>query len=254
LRTTREQSLLDARIRRMAIYVMPELQAHKALKARRWLVAALVPVLLIAFYLCVNSTGRSADLYRVLWIGSLVVLFNLWNPFGRRNVYEGIAATHRINSIEIDSDGLRLNWKTWSKFIPRSEITQVEEPPNGRGIYVRTRRRFFWYVIRRTTDRYEEIKGELAAMGIPIVQTSAPLNWGILFVFLFCASVLCNILTRDRRILTVNFALALILGVAGVILTNRWTSNPSLRRRSMLGSFLPAALSAVSLIFPFGIQ
>jgi hypothetical protein len=109
-------------------------------------------------------------------------------------------------------------------------------------------------VIRRTTDRYEEIKGELAAMGIPIVQTSAPLNWGILFVFLFCASVLCNILTRDRRILTVNFALALILGVAGVILTNRWTSNPSLRRRSMLGSFLPAALSAVSLIFPFGIQ
>lgn len=252
--TTREQSHVDARIRRMAIYIMPELQAHKLLRTPRWLVVVLAPVLLIAFYLCLNSTGRSADLYRVLWIGSLVVLFNLWNPFGRRNVYEEIAGTHRINSIEIDSDGLRMNWNTWSKFIPRSDITKVEEPPNGRGIYVRTRRRFFWYVIPRRTDRYEEIKNELAAMGIPIVQTSAPFNWGTLFVFLFCASVLCNILTRDRRILVVNFALALILGVAGVILTNRWTSDPSLRRRSMLGSLLPAAFSAVSLIFPFGVQ
>ena len=239
----------------MTIYTMPKAwNGLRARKARRWLVVTLVPLLLIALYLCLNSTGRSAELYRVLCIGSLVVLLNLWNPFTRRKVHEEIAATSRINSIEIDSDGLRMNWATWSKFIPRNEVTHVEEPPKGRGMYVRTRRRFLWYVIPRRTDRYEAIKGELAAMGIPIVQTSAPLNWGILFVFLFCASLLCNILTQDRRVLAVNFAVALILGGAGAILTNSWTEDRRLRHRSMLGSFLPAAFAAVSLIFPFGLK
>jgi hypothetical protein len=239
----------------MTVYTIPKAwNGSQVRKARRWLVVTLVPLLLIALYLCLNSTGRSAELFRVLSIGSLVVLVNLWNPFRRRNVYEEISATSRINSIEIDSDGLRMNWATWSKFIPRNEVTQVEEPPKGRGMYVRTNRRFLWYVIPRRTDRYEEIKGELAAMGIPIVQTSAPLNWGILFVFLFCASLLCNILTQDRRVLAVNFAVALILGGAGAILTNSWTEDRRLRHRSMLGSLLPAAFAGVSLIFPFGLR
>lgn len=251
-------SLLNARIRRMAIYTMPktwnESQVQRLLKARRWLVVTLVPLLLIALYPLLNSTGRSAEFYRVLWIGAFVVLVNLWSPFRKRNVYEEIAATYRINSIEIDSDGLRMNWTTWSKFIPGNDVTQVEEPPNGRGMYIRTRRRFSWYLIPRKTDRYEEVKGELAAMGIPIVQTPAPWNWGILFVVLFCGSLLCNILAQDRRILAVNFAFALILGGAGAILTKLWTGDRRLRRRSMLGYFLPAAAAAVSLIFPFGIQ
>jgi hypothetical protein len=202
----------------MTVYTMPKaLNGSQVRKARRWLVVTLVPLLLIALYLCLNSTGRSAELFRVLSIGSLVVLVNLWNPLRRRSVYEETSATFRINSIEIDSNGLRMNWATWSKFIPWNEVTQVEEPPKGRGMYVRTNRRFLWYVIPRRTDRYEEIKGELAAMGIPIVQTSAPSNWGFLFVFLFCASLLCNILTQDRRVLAVNFALALILGGIGAI-------------------------------------
>ena len=239
----------------MTIYTIPKAwNGLQVRKARRWLVVTLAPLSLIAFYLGLNSTGRSAELYQVLCIGSLVVLLNLWSPFRRRNVYGENAATSRINSIEIDSDGLRMNWATWSKFIPRNEVTQVEEPPKGRGMYVRTNRRFLWYVIPRRTDRYEEIKGELAAMGIPIVQTSAPLNWGILFVFLFCASLLCNILTQDRRVLAVNFAVALILGGAGAILTNSWTEDRRLRHRSMLGSLLPAAFAGVSLIFPFGLR
>lgn len=242
----------------MTIYTMPkawnESQVRKLRKARRWLVVTLVPLLLIALYLRLNSTGRSVELYQVVLIGSFAVLVYLWNPFRRRNVYYEIAQTLHINSIEIDSAGLRMHWMTWSKFIPRNEVIQVAEPPNGRGMYVRTRRRSCWYVIPRRTDRYDEIKSELAAMGIPIVQTSAPLNWGILFVFVFCASLLCNILTQDRRILAVNFALALILGGAGVILTNLWTDDRSLKRRSMLGAFVPAALSAVSLIYPFGLQ
>jgi len=91
-------------------------------------------------------------------------------------------------------------------------------------------------------------------MGIPIVQTSAPPNWGILFVLLYCGSLLCNILTQDRRILAINFAFALILGGAGAILTKYWTEDRRLRLKSTIGSFLPAALSAVSLVFPFGLK
>lgn len=231
-----------------------ESQAQKLRRARRWLVVALVPLLLIAFYLSIHSMGRIAGLYRVLGIGSITILVNLWNPFGRRNVYGEIAAASRITSVEIDLDGLRLNGTTWSKLIPRNEITRIEEPPKGRGIFVRTRKRFLWYVIPRRVDRYEDIKAELEAMGIPIVQTSAPSNWGILFVVLFCGSLLCNIVTQDRRVLAVNFVLALILGVAGAMLTNFWTGDRRLRRQSILGSFLPAAMSAVSLIFPFGIK
>jgi hypothetical protein len=242
----------------MTIYALPkprnESQVQKLLKARRWLVVSLMPLLLINLYLWHNSTGRSAEFYRVLWIVLFVILINLWNPFHRRSIYREITATLQFNSIEVDPDGLRIKWATWSKFIPRNEITQVEEPPKGRGMYIRTRRRFSWYLIPRRTDCYEEIKSELAAMGIPIVQTSAPSNWGILFVFLFCASLLCNLLTQDRRILGFNFAFALILGGLGALLTNSWTVDPRLKFRSMLGSFLPAAFSAVSLIFPFGLR
>jgi hypothetical protein len=109
-------------------------------------------------------------------------------------------------------------------------------------------------VVPRRTDRYEEMKVELAAMGLPIVQPAAPLNWSIFWVFLFCASLLCNIMTQDRRVLVVNFAVALILGISGAILTSVWVDDRHLRRKSILGSFLPAAFSAFSLVFPFGIR
>jgi hypothetical protein len=237
----------------MTIYEMPKPQVHELLRVRRRLVVTFGPLLLIALYLFLNSTGRPAELYRVLFIGSLIVLVNLWNPFNGRNVYREIGETLQINSIEINSDGLRMNWMTWSRFIPWNDITQVEEPPKGRGMYVRTRNRFRWYVITRRTERYDEIRGELATMGIPIVQTSAPWNWGILFVIVFCTSLLCNVLTQDRRILAVNFACALILGVVGAMLTP-WIGDRRLRIRSILGSFLPAVFSAFSLIFPFGIK
>jgi hypothetical protein len=252
-------SLLDARIRCVTIYTMPEgrneSQARKLLKARRWLIFSLAVISLIAFYLWLNSTGRSGKLYEALCIGSFVTLMNFWNPFSRRNAREESAAKLRIASIEIAPGGLKMNGMTWSKFIPWNEVTQVEEPPKGRGMYVRTHRRFSWYGIPRRTDRYEEIKGELASIGIPIVKTSAPLNWGMLFAVLFCASILCNILTQDRRILAVNFGLALILGCAGIImLGNLYGGDRRLRLRLMLGSFLPAVFSAIALIFPFGIK
>jgi hypothetical protein len=190
------KSLLGAKIPRMTTYAMPEAwkesRVQKLLKARCWLAVALVTVLLVASYFGLNSTGRSAELYRVLGILSFVFLVSLWNPFRRRSAYPEIAATYRIHSIEIDSAGFSMNWTTWSKFIPWNDVTQVEEPPQGRGLYVRTRRRLLWYMIPRRTDRYDDIKRQLAAMGIPIVRSSAPFNWGILFVFLFCASLFLN--------------------------------------------------------------
>ena len=248
-----------ARIWRMTAYTFPnrpnESQAQKLRSARSWLIVALVSLSLVALYLSIHSTGRPGDNYKVLFIASFALLANFWSPFGKRSAYKEIAAKYRINSIDIDSDGLRLNGATWSKFIPRDEITQVQEPPNGRGLYVRTRRRFSWYIIPRSADRYEEIRGAFAAMGIPIVQTPAPSRWwGFLFPFLFCASMLCNILTQDRRILVVNFALALILACAGVILTKSFTGDRRLRLQSLLGSFLPAVFAAISLYFPFGLR
>jgi len=230
-----------------------ESQMHNLRRTRHSLIFASVLLSLAGFCLCLNSTGRPARLYEVLCIASFVIFVNLWSPFGKRNVYEQTAAKLGVNSIEIDSGGLRMNWSTWSKFIPLDEITRVEEPPNGRGMFVRTSNRFLWYLIPRRTDRYEEIRSELAAIGIPIVQTRAPRNWGILFALLFCLSILCNVLTQDRRILAVNFAFALILGAAGLMLTN-FIGDRRLRLKSVFGSFLPAAISAASLIFPFGIK
>ncbi|HEV2135732.1 MAG TPA: hypothetical protein VGR47_15960 [Terracidiphilus sp.] len=238
----------------MTIYTMPtalnESQLHKLRRARRWLAFTSALISLIALWLSLNSTGRVARLYELLGIAAFCVLASLWDL----KVYKEIIATLRINSIEINPGGFRMNGTTWSKTIPWNEVTQIEEPPRGRGMYVRTDRRFSWYVITRKIDRYEEIKGELATIGIPIVQTSAPLNWGILFAVLFCASILCNLLTQDRRILAVNFVLALILGCAGVMLPNPYQEDRRLRLRSILGSFLPAFFSAIALIFPFGIK
>jgi hypothetical protein len=247
----------DARIRCVTIHAMPtarnESQVYKLRKSRRWLALTSALILVIAFWLLLNSTGRAARLYEVLAIASFCALVSLWDPF-RRTLHKEIVATLRINSIEIDPGCLRMNATTWSKTIPWNEVTQIEEPPRGRGMYVRTQRRFSWYLIPRKIDRYEEIQGELATIGIPIVQTSAPLNWGILFAVLFCASTLCNLLTQDRRILAANFAFALILGCAGVMLPNPYKEDRRLWLRSVLGSFLPAVFSAVALIFPFGIK
>jgi hypothetical protein len=242
----------------MTIFAMPDVGNESRVrlrKVRRWLAVIVVPSLLVVFYLCLNSAGRLAELYRVLGMVFLSILVGLWNPFQGRDAHEEIAEKHRINSIEVDWDGLKLNWATWTKFIPRDEIKRVEEPPNGRGMYVRTRNRFAWYLIPRKTDRYEEIRGQFAAMGLPIVEAPSPSSlWGLLFAFLFCASILLNLLTQDRRILAVNFVLALIVGVAGVILANSWGGDRQLRRRWMLGSFLPAIFSVVSLIFPYRVK
>ena len=231
-----------------------ESRLQKLRKARGLLVVTLVPLLLMLLYLSFHSTGRAADVYRTLWIGLFVVTMNLLDSFHRRNPSYEIAVAYRVHTLEIDTGGLRVNGKTWSRFISRDEVTRVDEPPNGRGMYVRTRRPFSWFLIPRRNDRYEEIKSELAAMGIPIVRKSAPWNWGFLFVFLFCATLLCNLLTQDRRILAVNFVFALIVGGAGAFKASIENGDRRLRRLSLLGSFLPAALSAVSLVFPFGIR
>lgn len=234
----------------MTIYAVPE--AQRLARVRRWLIVVLVSFLPIGLYLLLNSTGRSAEIYRVLWIGAFVVLMNIWNTLRGGN--GKIASAFRVNAFELDSEGLRMHFGTWTKFITRNEIIRVEEPPKGRGMYVRTPRRFSWFIIPRRIDRYDELRSELSAMGIPIVpRVSAPPNWGILFVFLFCASLLCDLLTQDRRVLVVNLGVALILAGAG-ILTSSWIGDRGLKRLSILGSFLPAVLSAVSLIFPFGIQ
>jgi len=242
----------------MTIYATPkasnELLTNRLGKGRRWLIVALVLTLPIDSYLCLNSTEPHSELYRVLLIGSIAVLATLWNPFGRRNVYKEIGAGLRIDSFEVDPAGLKINGVNWSKFVPWNEVAQIEEPANGRGMYIRTRRRLLWYLISRKTDRYEEMRGELAAIGIPIAQRPAPWNWGMLFVALYCASLLCNLLTQDRRILACNFAVALTLAIAGATLTDSGFGDRRFRTKSMLGSFLPAVFSAVSLIFPFGVK
>lgn len=231
-----------------------ETQVQTLIKLRVWLAVTIVLCALVAVYFGVHFTGPSV-LYGELGVGSLILVATFWGPLGRRTTYDKIAATSRVDSITIDLDGLSINYAAYSKLITRDEITQVEEPPKGHGLYVRTNRKALWFVIPRRTDRYEAIKEEMVAMGVPIVRTTAvPWNWGILFVCLFCASSLCNLLTQDRRILTVNFAVAIILGCTGAIMTTSWTQDRRVRLQSLLGSFLPAALSAASLFFPFGLR
>jgi hypothetical protein len=242
----------------VTIYALPENESRvrKLQRARRWLVASLVVILPIATYLCINSRGRPAELWRIPLLACLAVLLNLWNPLSKRDSYKKKAAGLRIKSFEVDSTGLRMNGMRWSRLIPWGDVVRIEEPANGRGLYVRTHRRFFWYLIPRRIDRYNEMRSDLAAAGVPIVQASAPWNWGILFVILYCASLLFNLLTQDRRILACNFAFAVILGCAGAFVTRFGTfgSSGQFRIRSMLGSFVPAALSAVAVIYPFGIR
>ena len=241
----------------MAIYdlseVASERQKRKLQKVRLSQFVIFMLLFLIVSFLYFNSTGHHSDLYQILWIGLLVFLVNLWNPFGKRNIYGDIASRLQMRTVEIRNDGLSIEWMAWGKFIPWNDVTRVEEPPAGRGLYFRTRSRFVWYLISRKNPHYDEIKGELAVIGIPIVPATAPWNWGILFVF-FCASLLCNLLTQDRLILSINFAFALTFGVAGAIMTKYSIGDPHLRLRSILGSFLPAAFSGICLIFPLGLK
>jgi len=243
----------------MATYLMPspwsETQFQSLKKLRLWLSVMLVPCAFVAIYFGIQSTGSSL-LYGKIGIGSLLVLAYFWGPLGWRSTWDKIASASRVNSITLDGDGLSINYAAHSRLITRDEISQVEEPPKGRGLYVRTNRKALWFVIPRRIDRYEAIKEEMVAMmGAPIRQTTTvPWNWGILFVCLFCASLLCNLLTQDRRVITVNFVVAIILGCTGAIVTTAWTQDRRVRLQSLFGSFLPAAFSALYLFFPFGLR
>ncbi|HET6169631.1 MAG TPA: hypothetical protein VFE01_05590, partial [Terracidiphilus sp.] len=125
----------------MTIYAFPEAwiesRAQRLRQARRWLIVISVALLLVAFYLSLHSTGRPTEWYRLLFVSSFAVLGSLLRPFRKRSIYKESAEKWRIHSIEIDSEGLRINWATWSRFIPRNELTRIDEPPNGRGMYVR---------------------------------------------------------------------------------------------------------------------
>jgi hypothetical protein len=245
-----------ARIWSVAIYTVTEgwheAQAQRLRRVRRWLRGIVVPLLLIAVYLNVYHPGHLATLYRSLSIASFVVLVNLWSPFRRRNVYDEIAARFQPLSFEISSAGFSVNCGSRSKFIPRNKLARVEEPLNGRAMYVRTRNRFLWFAIPRQTDCYEGIKTEFTSIGVPIVEASRPVNWGFLFVFLYCSSLLCSVLTHNRIALSINLLLALILGISGIVSTNSWTGDRRTMIEARLGSFIPAVVAGAALLFSFG--
>jgi hypothetical protein len=226
---------------------------RKLYKVRQWVIGISVPIFLIAFYLWLHTIGRHAEYYHGLLFALMMGMIGVWTSSFRPSAHKDIAERSRIHSIEIDTDGLRLNFLTSSKFLPWNEITQIQEAPNGRGMYLRTHARFWWYLIPRKTDHYEEIKSGLAATGIPIVETSRPWDWSIPFVILGCASLLCTLLIQNQTILTINFAVALALGIAGIFYAKR-IGDRRLKLLTAAGSFMPALFAAISLISPIGIK
>jgi hypothetical protein len=236
----------------VTIYALPK--ARNETRVRRWLIAALVVMSLIAFLLvCTRRDDRLRCVARCC-----VGYWPLSSLSGNFLASEMLMKKSRRHRESIRSRLIRpasaSMGRFWSKFIPWNDVTRVEEPENGRGLYVRTHRRLFWYLIPRRTERYEEMRGELAAAGVPIVQASAPWNWAILFALFYCGSLLCDLLTQDRRILVCNFSLAVMLGIGGALVANRGMGDRRFRILGMVGSCVPAVMSMVSLLWPIWLK
>jgi hypothetical protein len=190
------------------------------------------------------------------WSPVFIVLFVLSVQLIRGN-WKGESTSRKLRaaltqlSVVISHDGIRILYPEGvSRQLGRDEITRVEEPSLGHGLYIRSRNRYRWFLIQCSLDDYDEIKGELAHMGIPLVAKTIPPNWEeFIFVLFFCGTLLFSGFSHDVRILTGNLIIALLMAIVGTYIVRANPDNRSHHWKLIAGMFIPAVVAALALLW-----
>jgi hypothetical protein len=247
----------DARIRRMAIYTMSQAatakQARLLKKMRWWAIGVSAVGIAISFFLIVRPGGWlvghiSHNVQIFLFSGSAVLLVQMTSPW-RKGLESKI---QQAISIEISADEISMTSGMFSRCFRRDEIVRMEE--SGRGLFLLTSNRYRSIFIPGRIDGYQEIKDDLTSNGAQFVRRNFLRNWEeYLFVLLFCGTMICDLVTRNRTILFLNLAVALLVGTFGIIFADSFWDNRAMSLRMRLGSMIPAIATLLAILFPIGL-
>jgi hypothetical protein len=174
-----------------------------------------------------------------------VVLSTTFN--GRKRIPERMEAYMRSYSVDVSPYSVRVqsDLRPQRQFT-RQEILRVEEPSWGGALYLRTPSRYRYLQIPRSLDGYSQIKDELKTMGVPFTRKVIPTNWEeFAFSFLFCGTLICDMVTQNRQILIANLVVAILVGIGGFLMTSANPDNPPRMRWVKYAAFLPAALTVM---------
>ena len=160
---------------------------------------------------------------------------------------KGVAEYLRTYSVVVSSYSVRVqsNLGPQRQFL-REEILRAEESAWGSGLYLRTANRYRYLGIPRNIDGFSEIREELRAAGIPFAKKAIPTNWeefaqvlAFLGSLLFSGLIICDVVSRSPRVLTVNLTVALLGGLLGFFTTSLTPVDSSRTRWVKFASFLP---------------
>lgn len=154
----------------------------------------------------------------------------------------------RAYSVDVSPYSVRIQYGLMrQRQFSREEILRAEEPSMGAGLYLRSPNRYRSILIPRRIDGYSEIKAALQAQGIPFVGKAIPGNWeDFAFVFLFCGSLLCPLLSQTRLVLELNLLVATLIGVAGFYVISANPDNMPRMRWTRFATFLPLIFAALT--------
>jgi len=167
---------------------------------------------------------------------------------GWKSLSKSAADYMRAYSVDVSAYSVRIQYGLMrQRQFSREEILRAEEPSMGAGLYLRSPNRYRFLLIPRRIDGYGEIKAALQAQGIPFVRKVIPGNWeDFAFVFLFCGSLLCPLLSHTRSILELNLLVATLIGIAGFYVISASPDNMPSMRWTRFAVFLPLVFAGLT--------
>jgi hypothetical protein len=245
-----------AKIRRMAVFTFSEETiariAPRTQRVRMWFRAVAVAWLVLDVSVAVGQlywpairTDLSAMWVNFAFIIPIILLFNNFQL--RKHMLERMEAYMRSYSIDVSPYSVRVQSDLGpQRQFARDEILRVEESSWGGGLYLRSSNRYRWLVIPRGLDGYSQMKDELRASGIPFVEKVIPTNWEeFAIVFLYCGTLICDLVTRNRQVLTANLIVAILVGIVMFLIIGANPDSPRRMRWVRFAAFLPAAFTVL---------
>jgi len=237
----------------MAVYLYSEpqiesiIRATKRFRLRNCAVAAAILVAACLVALLRPTWIFGAREQARIWVLAALFIFvagplteTLWRWKSRSLKLE---QTLRERRVEVSAEGVKISGAPSIRQLARSEIQRADEVPWG--LYLRSSNRYRWILIPAKIGGFEEVKREIAAMGIPIAQSAIPPNWEELAgALVFIGTMLCAIFAHSTGVLAVNLIVSVLVAVVGFLIVSADPENLPKMRWARFGIFLPVAMTA----------
>jgi len=223
------------------------IHATKRLRLRFCIIAAFI---LVAS--CVAAVSRPAWIFGVherarLWVlVALCVCFA--GPladtlFRWRNRLTKLEQSLKTTIVEISSEAVTVQSSTSHRQLARNSIRRADEVPWG--LYLRSANRYRWIFIPASVSEFDNLKRELAAMNIPVIEAPLPPNWEeFVGALLFTATLLCAIFAQAPGLLTANLLISLVIAVGGFSILSANPDNLPKMRWVRFATFVPSVMTA----------